>query len=73
MHEIQLPVDCATARLAGTLSDRARALGHAPGLAGLIIAATAARHGSTILTHNLRHFSQLDIPARDPLATLPAP
>lgn len=66
-----LPVDLTTARCAGRLADRARGQGHAPGLADLVIAATAQKHGYTILTRNLRHFGLLDVPALDPFDTLP--
>ena len=66
-----LPVDLPTARCAGRLADRARGQGHAPGLADLVIAATAQKHGHTILTRNLRHFGPLDVPALDPFDTLP--
>jgi predicted nucleic acid-binding protein len=66
-----LPLDLATARLAGNLSDRARAQGHAPGFADIIIAATAQRHGLTILTRNLRHFESLGVPVHDPFVRLP--
>ncbi len=67
-----LPVDLAIARRIGHLSDRARGLGHAPGLADLTIAATAQHHGWTILTRNLRHFTPLGVPAHDPFDSLPA-
>lgn len=66
-----LPFDLASARLAGNLSDRARGHGHAPGFADIIIAATAQRHGLTILTRNLRHFEPLGVPLHDPFARLP--
>lgn len=66
-----LPFDLPTARLAGSLSDRARGLGHAPGFADIIIAATAQRHGLTILTRNLRHFAPLGVPVQDPFVRLP--
>jgi toxin FitB len=66
-----LPFDLATARLAGILSDLARGHGHAPGFADIIIAATAQRHGLTILTRNLRHFEPLGVPVQDPFARLP--
>ena len=66
-----LPLDTATARIAGALSDRARGQGQAPGLADLIIAATAQRHGLTILSRNLKHFTPLGVPALDPFAGLP--
>ena len=66
-----LPFDVATARLAGGLSDRARGQGHAPGLADIIIAATAQHHGLTILTRNLRHFEPLGVAVHDPFMRLP--
>ncbi len=68
-----LPFDLATARLAGDLSDQARASGHAPGFADIIIAATAQHHGLIILTRNLRHFAPLGVPTHDPLLRLPRP
>ena len=40
-----LAFDAATARIAGSISDRARGQGHAPGFADIIIAATAQHHG----------------------------
>lgn len=66
-----LPFDLATARVAGVLSDYARGKGHAPGLADIMIAATAQRHGLTILTRNLRHFEPLGVPMHDPFVGLP--
>ena len=67
-----LPVDLETARRIGILADRARGQGQAPGLADLAIAATAQRHGCTILTRNMRHFGALGVPALDPVHALPA-
>ncbi|MGH7156338.1 MAG: type II toxin-antitoxin system VapC family toxin [Acetobacteraceae bacterium] len=66
-----LAFDTPTARIAGALSDRARGQGHAPGLAGIIIAATARHHGLTILSRNVRHFAPLGVPVLDPFAELP--
>ena len=66
-----LPFDVSAARLAGELTDKARAAGHSPGFADVAIAATARCHGMTILTRNLRHFTPLDIPAIDPFEGLP--
>ena len=66
-----LPLDTATARIAGALSDQARGQGQAPGLADIIIAATAQRHGLTILSRNVRHFTPLGVAALDPFAILP--
>ena len=68
-----LALDIAAGRCLGRLADRARALGQAPGFADLAIAATAERHGHTILTRNLRHFLPLGIAAHDPFQSLPAP
>ena len=67
-----LPIDIATARTLGKLSDRARSLGQAPGLADLAIGATALSRGFTVLTRNLRHFETLGVAALDPCAALPA-
>src|SRR5690242_509011 len=47
-----LAFDLAIARIAGAISDRARGLGHAPGFADIIIAATAKHHRLTILSRN---------------------
>jgi predicted nucleic acid-binding protein len=66
-----LPFDLAAARIAGALSDRARADGMAPGFADLAIAATARVHGLTILTRNARHFRLLQVVFLDPFAALP--
>jgi toxin FitB len=40
-------------------------------LPDLIIAATAARHGFTVLTRNMKDFGRLSVPALDPFAGLP--
>ena len=66
-----LPFDIPAARLAGTLNDRARAAGQAPGFADVAIAATATNRNLIILTRNLRHFRPLQIPALDPFKALP--
>ena len=67
-----LAFDTSTARIAGTLSDRARGQGQAPGFGDIIIAATAQHHGLTILSRNIRHFAPLGVPVLDPFATLPS-
>jgi hypothetical protein len=64
-----LAFDTPAARIAGTLSDRARGLGYAPGFADIIIAATA-HHGLTILSRNIRHFKPLGVVVLDPFAAL---
>jgi len=70
-EERVLAFDMPTARLAGAISDRARARGHAPGFADIAVAATAARHELTILSRNLRHFEPMGVWAVDPFAELP--
>lgn len=66
-----LAFDAAIARIAGAMADRARGQGHAPGLADIIIAATAQHHGLTILSRNLRHIEPLGVAVLDPFAKLP--
>jgi predicted nucleic acid-binding protein len=66
-----LPFDVAAARIAGALSDRARSNGRIPGFPDLAIAATAAAHGLTVLTSNLRHFEPLNVAAHNPRESLP--
>lgn len=66
-----LAFDAHTARIAGVLSDRARAQGQAPGFADVIIAATAERRGLTIPSRNLRQFAPLGVPVLDPFDALP--
>jgi predicted nucleic acid-binding protein len=66
-----LAFDTATARIAGAMSDRARGLGHAPGLADVIIAATAQYRRLTILSRNLRHLEPLGAAVVDPFMKLP--
>jgi predicted nucleic acid-binding protein len=66
-----LAFDTATARIAGAISDRARGSGQTPGLADIIIAATAQHHGLTILSRNLRHFEPLGVAVIDPFTSLP--
>jgi toxin FitB len=67
-----LAFDASTARIAGAISDRARGQGHAPGFADIIIAATAQRHGLTILSRNLKHFAPLGVAVVDPFLALPS-
>jgi toxin FitB len=66
-----LPLDTAVARIAGALTDQARGLGQAPGLADIIIAATARHHGLAILSRNLRHFAPLGVAVHDPFVAFP--
>ena len=66
-----LAFDVETARLAGALSDKARGQGFAPGLADIIIAATARRHDLTLLTRNTKDFVYLGVSLHDPFVSLP--
>ena len=66
-----LAFDAATARIAGAMSDRARGLGHAPGFAGIIVAATARHRGLTVLSRNAKHFGPLGVAVVDPFVRLP--
>jgi toxin FitB len=66
-----LAFDLSAARIAGTLSDKARSLGSAPGFGDIAIAATASQHGFTILTRNTRHFAPLGVTAINPFDGLP--
>lgn len=66
-----LPFDTSTAEIAGAIADLARGRGHSPGFADVAIAATARRHGLTILSRNERHFAPMDIAVIDPFQKLP--
>ena len=59
------------ARLAGALSDGARAKGQSPGFADIVIAATASAHGLILLTRNQRHFKPLGVKTINPFDGLP--
>ncbi|MDR3475579.1 MAG: type II toxin-antitoxin system VapC family toxin [Devosia sp.] len=63
-----LVFDADCAREAGRMADAAIADGTHPGFPDVAIAATARRHGLTILTSNLRHFGPLKVPCLDPFA-----
>lgn len=62
-----LALDAAVARLAGAMSDEARAKGRDRGLADVMIAATARHHGLAVATRNMRHFEPLGIACLDPM------
>jgi toxin FitB len=66
-----LAFDTPIARIAGAMADQARGQGLAPGLADIIIAATAQHHGLAILSRNLRHLEPLGAIVLDPFAKLP--
>ncbi|MEP6566533.1 MAG: type II toxin-antitoxin system VapC family toxin [Mesorhizobium sp.] len=63
-----LPVNTAIAREAGRLEDATIARGFNPGLADVLIAATARLNGLSVLTANVRHFAVLDVPYLNPFA-----
>ncbi|MDY8108863.1 type II toxin-antitoxin system VapC family toxin [Fulvimarina sp. 2208YS6-2-32] len=64
-----LPVEVKTAIVAGDIADYATAAGRNPGLADILVAATAQRHGLCLLTANTKHFEHLslNIQVRNPL------
>ncbi|MEQ1697582.1 MAG: type II toxin-antitoxin system VapC family toxin [Hyphomicrobiaceae bacterium] len=64
-----LPVDVETARHLARLG--ALSYQQQVPLPDLIVAATAARHGLTVLTRNLNDFARLPVSALDPFASLP--
>jgi len=66
-----LPFDTPAAEIAGALNDLARGHGHSPGFADVAIAATARRHGLTILTRNARDFAPMGVTVVDPFEALP--
>ena len=66
-----LPFDTPAAEIAGALNDLARGRGHSPGFADVAIAATARRHGLTILTRNARDFAPMGVTVVDPFEALP--
>ncbi len=66
-----LPLDIATARVLGALSDLARSVGSTPDFADLAIAATAVARGYTVLTRNTRHFRDMPVACLDPFERLP--
>lgn len=61
-----LPFDLEAARIAGTLSDDATAIGRNPGFADVAIAAIAKSRNLVVLTLNIRHFEPLKVAASDP-------
>jgi toxin FitB len=64
-----LPLDTEVAKVAGVLTEQARANGQNPGLSDIAIAATAVRHRCGLMTDNLKHFEpfNLEIPVVNPL------
>ena len=64
--DMVLPIDIGVARAAGRLLDAARGQGREPGLADMLIAATAQVHGLSVLTRNLRDFVGCGVRVLDP-------
>jgi toxin FitB len=64
-----LPLDTEVAKIAGALTEQARANGQNPGLSDLVIAATAVRYRCGLMSDNLKHFEplNLEIPVVNPL------
>jgi hypothetical protein len=70
-----LSLDADVAKIAGVLTEEARANGSHPGLSDVLIAATAQAHDHGLLTDNMRHFAPLRLSIRllNPLqSNLPA-
>lgn len=67
-----LAFDSPTAEIAGALPDLARGRGASPGFPDIAIAATARRHGLTVLSRNERHFAPTDTVVINPFKALPA-
>jgi predicted nucleic acid-binding protein len=62
-----VPMDAAVATQVGAIDDAATSRGHSPGLADIIIAATAQVHGHIVVTDNVRHFEELGVTFERPL------
>ncbi|MER9138125.1 type II toxin-antitoxin system VapC family toxin [Mesorhizobium sp. M0830] len=56
-----LAVNADIARRAGRMEEAVSAKGKNPGLADILIAATAVANGLTVVTANVRHFEALDV------------
>ena len=66
-----LDVNAAVAMTAGVMEDDATAAGRNPGLADVLVAATARTYSLWLLTANKRHFEALGIGCTDPLKEPP--
>jgi predicted nucleic acid-binding protein len=66
-----LAMDLKVSLLVGQMEDDVIAKGFDPGLADIIIAATAKAHGLTVVTENIRHFAPFDIVCEPPLGFPP--
>ena len=71
-HEARILVlDAEIGRRTGQLLAAAQARGVQPSFEDTAIAATAERHGLTVLTRNLRHFAPMGVACLDPAVELP--
>lgn len=66
-----LPLNLLVARQAAALMDQNASKGLDPGLADVVIAATALANDMILLTRNLRHFAVGGLRSIDPFKTLP--
>jgi predicted nucleic acid-binding protein len=65
-HCVVLPVDAAVARRAGHLRGQLRAAGMSRTQADMLVAATAAERGATLVTRNVEDFAGCGIAVHDP-------
>lgn len=65
-----LPMNSVVARIVGAMDDDATSRGHNPGLADIIIAATARAYDLTLVTENVKDFEGLGVRIQSP-STLP--
>ena len=56
-----LPMNAIVARIAGMMEDEATSRGHNPGLADIIIAATARAYDLALVTENVKDFAALEV------------
>ena len=63
-----LAMDTIVARVAGVMQDEATSRGHQPGLADIIIAATARAYDLTLVTENVKDFVELGV-RLEPIST----
>ncbi|UCI30568.1 type II toxin-antitoxin system VapC family toxin [Mesorhizobium sp. B4-1-4] len=68
-----LGINADIARRAGRMEEAVSAKGKNPGLADILIAATAAANELTVLTANVRHFEALDVGCWNILQDPPGP
>lgn len=66
-----LDIDSAVALTAGLMEEEAIAIGRNPGLADILIGATAKTHSLRLLTANTRHFEPLAVDCLDPFKERP--